>query len=81
MCDKNTPVAFIESIIKQELKNNLEELELFDIYEGVQVPLGKKSVAFNLKLRSTEKTLDDEYIDKLIIAVLKNLESYDIILR
>ena len=81
VCDKNTPVAFIESIIKQELKNNLEELELFDIYEGVQVPLGKKSVAFNLKLRSSEKTLDDEYIDKLIIAVLKNLESYDIILR
>lgn len=81
VCNKNTPVAFIESIIKQELKNNLEELELFDIYEGVQVPLGKKSVAFNLKLRSTEKTLDDEYIDKLIIAVLKNLESYDIILR
>ena len=81
VCDKNTPVAFIESIIKKELKNNLEELELFDIYEGVQVPLGKKSVAFNLKLRSTEKTLDDEYIDKLIIAVLKNLESYDIILR
>lgn len=81
VCNKDTPVAFIESIIKQELKNNLEELELFDIYEGVQVPLGKKSVAFNLKLRSTEKTLDDEYIDKLIIAVLKNLESYDIILR
>lgn len=81
VCDKNTSVAFIESIIKQELKNNLEGLELFDIYEGAQVPLGKKSVAFNLKLRSAEKTLDDEYIDQLIIAVLKNLESYDIILR
>jgi len=81
VCDKSTPVAFIESIIKQELKNNLEGLELFDIYEGAQVPLGKKSVAFNLKLRSAEKTLDDEYIDKLIIAVLKDLESYDIILR
>jgi phenylalanyl-tRNA synthetase beta chain len=36
---------------------------LFDVYEGKQIPMGKKSLAYNIEYRSNEKTLTDEEID------------------
>lgn len=81
VCEKKVPIGFIESVIKNELKGIIEEIKLLSVYEGKQIPAGEKSVAFSLKLRSTEKTLDDEYIDKVIIKVLKELEKNNIVLR
>lgn len=41
----------------------VEEVALFDIYEGKQVPPNKKSLAFSIEYRSAEKTLTDEEVD------------------
>ena len=51
----------------------MESVSLFDIYEGEQIPAGKKSVAFNLTLRSKEETLTDEAIDACVSKIVKKL--------
>jgi phenylalanyl-tRNA synthetase beta chain len=38
-------------------------VDLFDVYEGKQIPEGKKSLAFSIEYRSRDRTLTDEEID------------------
>ena len=52
----------------------LKEVELFDIYTGAPIPAGKKSVAFNLTLRSDERSLTAEEADEDVRSVLTLLE-------
>jgi phenylalanyl-tRNA synthetase beta chain len=53
----------------------LSECRLFDIYEGKNIPQGKKSLAFSLRFRANDRTLTDEEVDKQISKLLKNLEA------
>lgn len=73
-CDEAMPVATIEKIIRNEAGKLLESLELFDVYRGSQVATGKKSVAYSLTLRSSEKTLTVEECDKLMSKIFDKLE-------
>ncbi len=43
----------------------LEGVRLFDVHSGPQVPEGKKSLAFSLRLRASDRTLTDEEIAKV----------------
>lgn len=52
----------------------LEEVRLFDVFEGEQVGQGKKSAAFSLKLRDPEKTLEEAEIIRVIEKVKKKLK-------
>ena len=53
----------------------LESVEVFDIFEDDEkVGVGKKSMAYNLVLRSQEKTLSVEDCDKAVAKILKGLE-------
>ena len=58
--DRNVPVLTIEKLMKAAIGDILEKIELFDVYEGVQVGPFKKSVAFSLTLRGHDRTLTDE---------------------
>ena len=42
----------------------LESIEMFDVYRGIQVGLGKKSVAFSLTFRAADRTLTDDEVQK-----------------
>lgn len=53
----------------------LENITLFDVYEGNQIESGKKSVAFSLKLRSKDKTLTDDDADSAMKKRLRLLKS------
>ena len=57
VCDASIPVATLENCISRGARGLLKEVELFDIYTGAPIPAGKKSVAFNLTLRSDERSL------------------------
>lgn len=81
VCDKGTPVARLSEIIKNAIGDQLESVKLFDIYEGSQIPEGKKSVAFSLVLRSNDRTLTDEEADEAVSNALKELEKANISLR
>lgn len=72
--DKDIEVGEIVKIIKANRKGIIEAYNLFDIYEGVQVGKGKKSVAYSLTFRSADKTLTDDDVNPIVDAILKQLE-------
>ena len=57
VCAQEITVAQLEECINRGARGLLKEVELFDIYTGAPIPAGKKSVAFNLTLRSDERSL------------------------
>lgn len=81
LCDSTVPVGQLMQIIRQAGGKLLENVSLFDIYEGEQIPAGKKSVAFNLTLRSKEETLTDEAIETCVNKVIKKLSAMGAELR
>ena len=78
---KNVLAGDIEKMIRQRGGKKLETLELFDIYEGVQIQAGFKSMAYSLAFRDKEKTLDDDEINAAMKKILNGLESLGIELR
>ena len=81
VCDKNEFVGKIEKIIKKNGGKILEHVSLFDVYEGDQVPEGKKSVAFSLHFRALDRTLSDAEVNAAVEKILKDLGKHDITLR
>jgi len=69
------PVKDIETVIRRLGGKILEELKLFDVYKGEQVPAGMKSVAYTLKFRSPERTLTDDEINKIMEKILNGLKT------
>jgi len=73
LVDDSVPVAELEKVIRKAAGNLLEEVKLFDVYKGKQVAEGKKSVAYSLTLRATDRTLTDEEIAACTGKVVKAL--------
>ena len=60
----------------------LEDVSLFDIYRGVQVGLNKKSVAFSLTFRASDRTLKDAEVEAQVEKVIRALkENFSAVLR
>ncbi len=71
-------VAQILQAIKQKGGEYLEDVSIFDVYKGAQVPDGMKSVAIALSFRASDRTLKDEDVNIAMERILKNLEkSFD----
>jgi phenylalanyl-tRNA synthetase beta chain len=68
-------VGALEDCIRRGAKGLLKEVSLFDIYRGKGIDEGKKSVAFNLILRSDERSLTAEEADEDLQSILRLLES------
>lgn len=73
LLDKSVEFAQIEKIAYQSEKKLLKEVRLFDVYEGKNLPAGKKSYAVNFILQDTEKTLNDKQIDAIMQKLIANL--------
>ncbi|MBQ2609273.1 MAG: phenylalanine--tRNA ligase subunit beta [Butyrivibrio sp.] len=71
----------IEKMIRQRGGKKLEELTLFDIYEGSQIKDGFKSMAYSLVFRDKEKTMEDDEINSAMKKILKGLQDLGIELR
>lgn len=63
----------ILNYIKENLGSICEDIEIFDIYKGIQVKKGYKSVALSIKLRSIEKTLNDNEINTIMNNLIEKL--------
>lgn len=81
LVDKDVPVGTLERAISSGAGRLCEKIELFDVYEGAQIPDGKKSVAFSVWLRSQDSTLTDKEIDEANAKIIKKLESVGAQLR
>lgn len=74
LVDDNILVQDIESIIKKQGGNMVEKVELFDVYKGKQIEDGKKSIAYSISYRLSDKTLTDAEVNKVHDKILKALE-------
>ena len=81
LVDKEIPVGTLEKAISSGASRLLEKIELFDIYQGAQIPEGKKSVAFSVYLRSADSTLTDKEIEDVSNKIIKKLEAVGAELR
>lgn len=74
LIDKDITMAKIEEVINQSEKRLLRAISLFDVYEGKNLPIGKKSYAVSLTLIDDEKTLTDKQIDNTMQRITENLK-------
>jgi phenylalanyl-tRNA synthetase beta chain len=72
--DKHIPAAELDQALRQAGGYLLKDVELFDVYEGSQLPSGKKSLAYHLTFQSDNKTLTDKEVLKQRNRILKQLE-------
>ena len=74
ICDEAITVAQAEETITSAAGKLLRNVRLFDIYRGIGVPEGKKSMAFSLELRADDRTLTDADSEGVISKVLKAVQ-------
>ncbi|MDO4309568.1 MAG: phenylalanine--tRNA ligase subunit beta [Prevotella sp.] len=75
LLDNGVEFAAIEEIARQTEKKLLKKVELFDVYEGKNLPAGKKSYAVNFILQDETKTLNDKQIDAIMNKLITNLKN------
>lgn len=74
LVDNNVEFAQIENIARQTEKKLLKKVQLFDVYEGKNLPEGKKSYAVNFILQDESQTLNDKKIDAIMNNLINNLK-------
>ena len=73
LLDEGVEFGQIEKIAYQTEKRLLRAVTLFDVYEGKNLPAGKKSYAVNFILQDNEKTLNDKQIDAIMQKLIQQL--------
>ncbi len=73
--DENVPAQEVLNTCREVGGEQLVNVTLFDVYQGENLPAGKKSLAVSLTIQDTEKTLEEKDINAVISAVLTALES------
>ncbi|MFI0431428.1 phenylalanine--tRNA ligase subunit beta [Mariniflexile sp. HMF6888] len=66
LLDDSVTFESIHKIAKQSEKQLLKDVNLFDVYQGKNLPAGKKSYAVSFTLQDENKTLTDKQIDKIM---------------
>ena len=74
LIDKSVAFAEIQKIAFESKRKLLKEVTLFDVYEGKNLPEGKKSYAVSFFLEDETKTLNDKQIDAIMKKIQTNLE-------
>ena len=77
--DKVRASDLITSIIKTNLL--IKSANIFDIYQGEKIEIGKKSLAIKVLFEPTDKTLTDKEIDELSDAIVLAAKNYGGLLR
>ena len=73
--EKKVLAAQILKVIQKGGGSILEDVSLFDIYEGSQIPEGCKSMAYALSYRASDRTLKDDEVNKAHQKIVALLES------
>uniref|UniRef100_UPI00404A630C phenylalanine--tRNA ligase subunit beta n=1 Tax=Flavobacterium sp. TaxID=239 RepID=UPI00404A630C len=75
MLDASTSFADVYEIAQKTEKNLVKKINLFDVYEGEQLPEGKKSYAVSFVIRDDKKTLEEAQIEKVMSKLQKAFET------
>ncbi len=74
LLDENIKYQQVVDIIRKTEQKLIEEINIFDVYKGKNIPEGKKSYAISIILRDPNKTLTDKHVDKTIKRIVAALE-------
>ena len=74
LLDKSVEFAQVEQVARQSERKLLKRVELFDVYEGKNLPAGKKSYAVNFILQDEQKTMGDKQIDAIMQKLIANIK-------
>ena len=72
--DKNLKAQDLIGIINSVDKNLIKSVKVFDIYEGENIPVNKKSIALNVTIQSSEKTLNEKDLEKINNLIISTVE-------
>ena len=72
--DKKVKAQDLIKIISNVDKNLIQSVKIFDLYEGDNIPEDKKSIALNVTIQSSEKTLKDKDLENLNNLIIKSVE-------
>jgi phenylalanyl-tRNA synthetase beta chain len=75
LLDDSVSFDAIYNIAIQSEKSLLKDINLFDVYQGKNLPEGKKSYALSFTIQDHSKTLTDGQIDKIMSKLQKNFET------
>ena len=74
LIDKAVAMEKIEAVVRESERKLLRSVKLFDVYEGKNLPQGKKSYAISITLQDDEKTMQDKQIDGIMNKIITNLK-------
>ncbi|UCF20852.1 MAG: phenylalanine--tRNA ligase subunit beta [Gemmatimonadota bacterium] len=66
--------AEVGALMQEMAPGYLEDLSVFDVYEGENIPAGTRSVAWRLRFRAPDRTLTDEEVDAAVRRIISALE-------
>jgi phenylalanyl-tRNA synthetase beta chain len=71
--DAATPAGSLCEVIARQAGTVLQELKVFDLYQGKGIETGRKSIAFGLILQDSSRTLTDEDVDGVMAGISRQL--------
>ena len=75
LLDEKVTFDSIYNLARQTEKSLLKDINLFDVYQGKNLPEGKKSYAVSFTIQDTTKTLTDVQIDNVMDKLQYNFET------
>ena len=73
--DKNIKAQDLIEIITSIDKNLIKSVKVFDVYEGDNIPSDKKSIALNVTIQSSDKTLEEKDLDRINNLIISTVEN------
>ena len=73
--DKNFQAQELITVISNIDQKLIKSVKIFDVYQGENIPEGKKSIALNVIIQSSEKTLNDDDLDRIAQLIISTVES------
>lgn len=74
LLDNAVTMEQVETVIRESERRLLKDVRLFDVYEGKNLPEGKKSYAVSITIQDDEKTMNDKQIDAVMNKIITNLK-------
>ena len=72
--DKSFKVGDLELLIKGIDRDTIKKVIVFDVFEGQNIPDGKKSVAINITIQALHKTLTEKDLDQISQKIIETVK-------
>ena len=74
MVNKDTKAQILVDVIEKVDKSLIKKIKIFDVYEGKNIPIDKKSIALKVTIQSDNKTLNENDLTSISKKIVKLVE-------